>query len=48
MSVLTREAFALLTDPGPGDAANLLVSMDGPPGRYLNQDGRNFFAACVR
>jgi hypothetical protein len=48
MSVHTREPFALLPDPGAADPANLLASMGRPPARYLNQDGRDFFAVCVR
>jgi hypothetical protein len=34
--------------PGAGDPANLLVSMDRSPSRYLSPDDRDFFAVYVR
>jgi hypothetical protein len=41
-------SFITYRNPGAGDPANLLVSMDRSPLRYLSPDDRDFFAVYVR
>jgi hypothetical protein len=41
-------SFITYRQPGAGDPANLLASMDRPPTRYLSPDDRDFFAVYAR